>query len=359
MKSFLKSVILIIAFLTSLTFVSCGIKKEQKVEENNVPNYSEVTVLENNNGNFNAFKIDDKALANVGSTTGNVIDMAYAVKNSVYVHSISMPNGENSSKNIIDINSLGKKLQLKDFYSALDLKLNSNGNKLAFRTFKSNSLNSAEGMKVYDIKNNKYLKLKSKVLVSGRLYEWIDENKIVYYGSIEGKKNSQKIYIYDFSKDKEEVYLDGINGNCVYFTPMKNGTLILNSNVDGEQLYYYDIKTKAAKSIAVNLTEIYKTITNYNNEEVFILGTEGGQTNALYVFSYKDLTLKRLTYDFPKNLDVSAGLAIDNNDNVYFCGIESLEQNIKKDVYMYNEKENSVNLISTEQGNYSVYSSVK
>ncbi|AKN34006.1 hypothetical protein Ccar_25495 [Clostridium carboxidivorans P7] len=359
MKSFLKSVILIITFLISLTFVSCGIKKEQKVEENNVPNYSEVTVLENSNGNFNAFKIDDKALASVGSTTGNVIDMAYNVKNSVYVHSISVPNGENSSKNIIDINSLGKKLQLKDFYSALDLKLNNNGNKLAFRSFKSNSLSSAEGMKVYDIKNNKYLKLKSKVLVSGKLYEWIDENKIIYYGSVEGEKNSQKIYMYDFNKDKEEVYLDDISGNCVYFAPMKNGILILSSKADSEQLYYYDIESKTAKSIAANLTEIYKTVTNYKNEEIFILGTEGGQTNALYVFSYKDLSLKRLTYDFPKNLDVSAGLAIDSNDNIYFCGMENLEQSIKKDVYMYSEKENSVNLISAEQGNYSVYGSVK
>lgn len=359
MKSFLKSVILIITFLISLTFVSCGVKKEQKVEENNVPNYSEVTVLENSNGNFNAFKIGDKALISVGSNTGNVIEMAYNVKNSVYVHSISVPNDEGSSKNVIDINSSGKEFQLKDFYSALDLKLNNSGDKLAFRTFKSNSLSSAEGMKVYDIKNNKYLKLKSKVLVSGKLYEWIDENKIIYYGSIEGKKNSQKIYMYDLKKDKEEVYLDGINGNCVYFHPMKNGTLILSSKGYSQQLYYYDIESKTAKNIAVNLTEIYRTVANYKNEEVFILGTEGGQTNALYVFSYKDLTLKRLTYDFPKNLDVSAGLAIDNNDNVYFCGMEDLEQSSKKDVYMYNEKESSVNLISAEQGNYSVYGSVK
>ena len=66
-----------------------------------------------------------------------------------------------------------------------------------------------------------------------------------------------------------------------------------------------------------------------------------------------------LTSDFTKNLDVSAGLAIDNNDNAYFCGMKDLEQSIKKDVYMYNEKENSVNLISAEQGNYSVYGSVK
>jgi hypothetical protein len=358
MNVFLKSIFLITTFLVSLSFTSCTIKKEQKVEIENVPKYSEVTVLENTNGDSNVFKIQDKTLYSIGSAN-NILDMVYNIKNSVYVQSIKLSKGENFDKNIIDINVSGKKNVLKDFFSAVDLKLNYTGDKLAFRTFKGDSLESAEGMKVYDIKNNKYLKLKSKVLVSGKLYEWIDENRIVYYGSIEGQKNSQKIYMYDFQKDKEEIYLNDIRGNCVYFIPMKSSILMLSSGGDKQLLYYNDIKNKTTKDISTNITEIYKSIVNYKDDEIFFLGSEGGDTKALYMFSYKDFTLRRITYDFPKNLDISSGLAMDSEGNVYFCGIENVEENNKKDIFMYNRKDSSVNLISTEQGNYSVYNDIR
>ncbi|NMM61397.1 hypothetical protein HBE96_01515 [Clostridium sp. P21] len=358
MKFWFKTVILITTFLIGLTFTSCSAKKDTKVEVDNIPKYSEVTVLENSNGSFNAFRVQDKTLNSIG-TADNIREMSYNIKSSVYAQSINVLNGENSNKNVIDINASGKRTQLKDFYSAIDLKLSDSGSKLAFRTFKSNSLESAEGMKVYDIKNNKYLKLKSEVLISGNLYQWIDENRIIYYGSIEGQKNSQKIYVYDFNKDKEEVYLNDINGTCIYFIAMKNGILILSRQRDTQQLYYYNIEDKISKNISNNISEIYKSITKYKDGEVFFLGSEEGQTNALYMFSNADFTLKRVTYDFPKNIDISSGLAVDSQENVYFCGMENAEENNKKDVFMYDRKEGSLNLISTEEGNYSVYSETK
>ncbi len=357
MNVFLKAIVLITTFLVSLSFTSCTTKKDQKVEIENAPKYSDVTVLENNNEEFNVFKIQNKELYSIGNTD-DILDMVYNIRNSVYVYSIRLSKREDVAKNIIDINAAGKKNSLKDFFSAVDLKLNYSGDKLAFRTFKDASLASAEGMKVYDIKNNKYLKLKSKVLVSGKLYEWIDENRIIYYGSIEGQKNSKKIYVYDFQKDKEDIYLNDIRGNCVYFVPMKNSTLILSSGGDKQLLYSNDIGSKTTKDISTNITEIYKSIVNYKDEEIFFFGSEGGDTKALYMFSYKDFNLKRITYDFPKNLDISSGLAMDSEGNVYFCGMENVEVNNKKDIFMYNRKENSVNIISTEQGDYSLYSDI-
>lgn len=70
----------------------------------------------------------------------------------------------------------------------MDIRLNSSGDKIAYRTFKDDSPASAQGMKVYDLKNKSYVKLNSKVLVSGSLYGWLDDHRIIYYGSVENKK---------------------------------------------------------------------------------------------------------------------------------------------------------------------------
>ena len=78
---------------------------------------------------------------------------------------------------------------------------------------------------IYDLKSKKYLKLNSEVLVSGNLYTWLDDHRIIYYGSVENKKNSDKIYMYDFNTSKEEVYLEDTKGYCIYFTSLGNNLL--------------------------------------------------------------------------------------------------------------------------------------
>ncbi len=358
MKALFKPVFLGIFFLIALSFTACSVKEQKTVDVNNIPNYSEVMALESKDNHSKIFKIEDNALKSIDSKE-TTEDMVYSMKNSVYIHSVKVSEGKNIYNNIIDINVLGKRNQLKDFYSAVDLKLNNNATKLAFRTFKNDSLESAEGMRIYDIKNNKYLQLKSQVLISGNLYEWIDENKIIYYGSMLGKKNSNKIYMYDFKLDREEIYVDNINGYCIYFTPIKNNVLILGRQGNKEELYYYNRDSKTAKTISNNIVEINKSITNYKSEETFFFGSQDEKMWALYSFSHKDFTLKRITYDFPSRLSIFSGISMDKNGNVYFCGIENSEEEKKKDIFSYSIKDNSVNIISTQQGNYSVYSDVE
>lgn len=358
MKTFIKTTFFITFFFIVLSLTSCKAKQEELPVVSDLPHYTQVTAIESKNDAADVFKVENRSLYNIGKIE-NIIDMVYNIKSSVYVYSISISKGENLTNNKLEIIKDNRKRELKDFYAALDMRISPSGDKLAFRTYSKDSLESAEGLKIYDIKNSKYLNLNSKVLVSGNLYQWIDENKIIYYGSIEGQKNSNKIYLYDFSSNKEEVYLDNIDGYCMYIAPVNSGVLFLARKDDKSKLYYYDSKNNSVKEIEGSLDEIYKSITNTKNGEVFLLAQEDEGNAALYKFSTENLKLERITYDFPKQIDISTGVGMDEEGNVYFSGLQDEGEKDKKDVFMYDNKERSINLISTHEGKYSIYSSMK
>lgn len=339
-----------------LNLTACSYNKETLEEVNNLPHYSQITALESNKENSDVYKIENKGLYKIG-TIENLLHLSYNSKSAVYVYLQNISERKNFNNSKIAIIKDKKKKELKDFYAALDLKLNSSADKLAFRSFKEDSRESAEGMRVYDIKKNKYIKLKSNVLVSGNLYEWINENKLIYYGNIEGKKNSDKIYSYDFNNNKEEVYLDNINGYCTYFVPIGKNILFLAQKGEGQLLYYFNNEKNIVESITNNIGSISKSVVNFENGEIFFIGSEGEKQSALYKFSSKDLNLERITYDFPKELDENSEMAADSQGNIYFGGTDVMEQDEKVDVYMYDGKDKSINLISTHKGRYSVYNS--
>lgn len=356
MKTFIKTIFFITFFLIVLSVTACSEKEEQLPEVNNLPRYSQITAVESNSNNSNVYRIENSGLYKIG-TIEDVSNIVYSFKNSVYAYSVYISKGENFNNNKIVVIKEGKVKELKDFYAAVDLKINPAGDKLAFRTFKNDSLDSAEGLRIYDINNKKYININSNVLISGGLYEWIDKNKIIYYGSIEGKKNSSNIYVYDFVNKKEEVYLDVINGYCMYFTLLNKNVLFLARQGDMDKLYYYDSKNKETKAIESNIQEIYNSIADLKNGDIYFFGTEDNKNLALYKFSSKNLKIDRITYDFPKQIDALSGIALDDEGNVYFSGIQNENEEGKKDVFMYNRREKSINLISTHEGKYSIYSS--
>lgn len=358
MKTFIKITFFITFFFTVINFTACSSKVEEVEQVDSVPKYSQVTAIENKNDSADVFKIENKGLYNIGNIE-NILDMVYDIKNSVYIYSVNISTGENLSNNKLIIIKDKKRKELKDFFSALDLRINPSGDKLAFRTFSKDSIQSAEGLKIYDINNKKYIELKSKVLVSGDLYQWIDKDKIIYYGGIEGQKNSNKIYVYDFSTNKEEVYLDNINGYCMYFVPVNKDILFVARQVDGSRLYYYNSKDKNVKSIEGNIEEVYKSKVNLKSGDIFLFAGEDEKNTSLYKISTKNLKLQKITYDFPQRVDVFSGMGIDEAGNVYFSGIQNEYEKDKKDVFMYDIKDQSINLISTHEGKYSVYSDIK
>lgn len=357
MKVFWKTLSIIVILFFALSFTACSFNRETSEEVDNLPHYAQVTALETKEENSYVYKIEDKDLYKIG-TIERLLDLTYNFKNQIYVYTENISKGQNLNHNKVTIIKGNRKKELKDFYTALDTKLSPTGDKLAFRTFKEDSRESAEGMKIYDIKKGKYINLKSEVLVSGNLYSWISDSKIIYYGSIEGKANSDKIYSYDFNSNKEEVYLDNTKGYCINFIPIGNNLLFISRQGDSQSIYYFDCEKNIAKSVDTNITSIVRSAANQQKGEAFFIGSEDGEGQmSVYKFSSKDLKVQRLTYDFPKELNEASGIAVDIQGNIYFCGMDEPNQQNSLDVYMYDRQEGSINLISTHKGKYSVYSS--
>ncbi|MEY7998659.1 hypothetical protein AB8U03_00335 [Clostridium sp. Mt-5] len=352
MKIFMKVIFYAAAFLNIFALSGCSNTKNKYKSENiKMPNYSDVTVIESRENGGDIFNINNNQLFKEG-TIDHISEMKYNAQKSVYVYLVGMDKAEQRNNKIVILYE-NTKSEIKDFFTALDIKMDPSGDKIAYRTFKSSAADSAQGMKVYDIKNKKYIELKSKVLVSGNLYEWLDDHRIIYYGDIEGQKNSDKIYLYDFNRDKEQVYLDNTRGYCMYFTSIGSNLLFLSRDQDELNLYYYNHKSEQFQLLSDKFQQIYNSEVNKKSGDVFFIGKNDENIDSLYKFTQNNGKLSRITYDFPGEIAVLNGMTQDKSGNVYFIGIGDRENN--EDIFMYSSNKKSIDIISDHEGKYDIY----
>ncbi|NSJ92923.1 hypothetical protein G7A79_28085, partial [Coprococcus sp. MSK.21.13] len=176
-------------------------------------------------------------------------------------------------KNYIDILSNKGHKKVDNFYFAKDLKMSPKGSKLAYRSFEHASIDTARGMKIINTDNGKEIKFKSSTIVSGNLYNWVEDDIILYYGILE-KEDSRElgIFKYDFKEEKEELYIKDIEGFCTYFYPIEDKLLILSTLGDKTNLY---LKGRQGEEfISDNLENIYRSIYDKENKKIYLIASE-------------------------------------------------------------------------------------
>lgn len=340
---------LVIAVAAGVSSCSNVSKTPVKIE---LPNFSAATVLEGANGKIDLYKILDGNMSK-NSTLDAISDVTYNLKYPSYIYTIKKGNGNSLVNNELKIMSSEKEITLNNFYCADDIELSPNGEKLAYRSFAKDDINSAEGMKLYDIKNGKQIEMDTKVLISGNVYSWLSSNEILYYGLIPGKQGSSKIYRYNIETKSEEVYVDKLGGYVTNFTACGDDVLFIQKSGDSSSMIFYEKSSGKYISIDDKIDDIYKTQFNAKTSEVLILGNSKIENRTkLYRFSLKDHSIKSVTYDFPKFIDKNSGIATDENGNFYFCGGDSADSQGKLDVYMFKSIDGSINLVSNHQGDY-------
>lgn len=354
MRKFRMIILFVFISFILLMLNSCVAKDENKRKDGTNVHYSNVMAVETKGSVSKIFNIANHKLSEnlEDGNINNIQEMVYDIKQFTFAY---LNKEKDSDKNKIDIITKDSTDEIKDFYSAQNIKINSTGDKIAFRTFENSSIYSAQGMKVYDIKNKKYLDIKSKVLVSGDLYEWLDDHRIIYYGSIEKKANSDKVYIYDFNTNTEKIYLNDTKGCCTYFTPIGNDLLFLSRNYNKLYLYFYDNESRKFTFLSDSFTEIYSSVSDKKRKNVFFIGNQNYDNTALYEFRKEGVVVDRITFDFPKSFGTSSGIAEDEGGNVYFTGMDKENQQDNMDVFMYNSIEKSINVISESSGKYKIY----
>jgi len=345
-RKLIKYTILLILILSMVT--ACSKKVKEVKTDIAIPKYSEVTVLKKSGSNNDAYNAKPDGLYKIGSSIGDVTDMTYSLLGKSIAQSVYLSTGQNLNKNLINIYKDDKMMVLDDFYFASDLMMNSSGDKLAYRCYASDSLESAQGLKIFDLNSREEINLNSKVSVSGNVYSWLDENSILYYGNIQGVENSDKIYINNLKDKKEEIYCDDLKGYCLYLLPVKEDIIYLKTNGDSNEIDYFNYKTKNKTAITTSISNIYSAKYNRKTNEVFFTGkANNDEFAALYKISLESFKVTRLTFDFPKTIDSESHIAVDSSGNIFFTGVDS--------VFMYDSSNQSLDLISSRTGEYRLY----
>lgn len=343
-------IVKIIVMLWTISVIACACTGEKNADADmSMPDYGKPQAVENREGTSNIYKISKNSMIKAASIS-SVSEIAYDAENNVAVYVDAKSTGINLVNNIIRVVTPSKEKILDKFYSASDIKLSSDGQKVAYRTYKKDSYDSAEGLKIYDIKNNNYVHMNTKVLVSGNLYRWQNDNEILYYG-IKSKSNG-KIYNYNIKSGSESVYFDDINGICMFFLPLNDDLVYYEKNGDDTILYYKTSKGKYV--ISKNFSGIYDGIFDGSKTIYFTACEKDNDKVSLYSFSSDSKKLKRITYDFPYSVDGYGGIGTDKNNNVYFCGF-STQKSSKNDIYYYDTLSESINVVSAHSGNYKIF----
>lgn len=339
----------LIVFLV-VGLVGCKSHITSEGEKVDIPNFTKVIALRREKDSSNIYNVENGDI-NKSMETKDVIDVKYNNKNKTYIFTNFIEKGNELNKNKLTIIKNGEQTILDKFYSASDIDISTDGNKIAYRSFKEDSLQSAEGMKIYDLENKKEIKIKSDVLVSGNVFRWLNENEILYYGINSEKDNKAKIYKYNVKENKEEVYVDSIEGICTYFMTNGEDVLLLSRQGDKYNLSYYNKKDNTFKKISEEISIIYKGTRSTKN--MYFLGKNDLENkDYLYKIDGNTLNLTKLTYDFPAKIDINGGIVSDENGNVYFCGYENIKDQPLNEIYTYKEKEDTVEILSDEENSY-------
>lgn len=314
--NFLVSLILLI----SMFLYGCNNKQE---EEQKIDIKSGAIALENL-GEYKIYNLTNDKYEKIDT---EYLITAYDLKSGNFIYN---ENGQNK------VNYLGKEELIEEGKTVISPKLSIGGDYLAY-FIREDYLE----LKLKDLSKSKEIQINSNVSISGELIDWLDEDTLVYYGIDNDKNNG--IFIYNII-DKEEKLLYKLDLGYVEFLKVLDNEIVLVQDKGG--------KEKLVKVINENgeVTETIKNISDVsdiesNSDGIFILGKL--QDNNYSLYKYKEGTIKRLVFDFPKFINLEKGLSKDKDGNITFSGGEDHKQE-----KIYKCSDDAISMVNGDSGSY-------
>ena len=318
--------ILIILSL-SLTFISCNSKSN--IENSNLNlqpiNLEKGSVLLESNGKYKVFDLQE--------------DKYHGISNDRVIINFNKESGTyvfvKDGKHYIYYK--GKEIPIKDSNYNF-IKISYDGRYVSYMSY-----DNGYNLKVISLEDDKEINIKSKVAISGNLYDFIKNDKLVYYGISEDKING--VFTYDLKENKEELLYNLKSGGYVDFLKGDlNSVFVLQQKANNEKIL---LEINAENKNINNISNSFKSINDLEKQDnsYYILGEAFDDTKSLY--KLKDKNVKKLVFSFPSSINMKKGIQI-SNSGILFIGSNSSEG--KEEIFSY--KDNSVSLISNKEGNY-------
>lgn len=347
-----RNILILSFFMIIFIFMGCTSTSEENPsmvnEEVKAKNYSDLVLMESKNNKIKVYNLS-KGKRNFIEEIDLISDFLFGDKTYVYQKILSL--GNTLVNNEINIISLRGEQKINSSYAYLDIKLSPDETKLAYRAFEKDNYESAKGMMIYNIEKHKEYEIDKNVLVSGNVYEWLNDNSIVYYGVKKDNPDYKGLFLYDFNSKEQKDLLKTDNKYILKIKQLNEKELMLFT-FDGSsyELYLYNLDNSERKLLTKDIENIYYALAE--EDTLVILGKDKNNNLSLFRIE-KDGTMKRLVHGFPKNLNEDAGIGIDEEHNIYFIGYD-LEKDLSQ-VYMIKKSDNSVNLIIDKEGAYHIY----
>lgn len=311
-------------------------KNVEKTEEVRLP---EIAVFGSENNLTRVYEYNSQNLVPTKiSFEDKVIDFAKQ-NNTILFKQITQD--KNSQYYLISKN---KKVWIKDLNIVNPPKLSKGGGKVIY----SQQNDSNVQYYIFDVLKESRSELRKDIIISGDMYQWLDDEKIVFYGV----DNSQVsgIFVYDVVNDKL-TRLYTVQGYLEFFSLINSDKLLILKNDlnNNKQLILYDLENNSKKDLT-NRIESVDSATAFG-DIIYIKGSVRNNKYSIYEIT-KAGKISRLIYDFPKVLTEKQRIVCDKDGNLIFTGYQEDYQ--KQDVYIYNVKERYVKVISSTQLQYTV-----
>lgn len=334
------SISTLLLFFLTLNLSSCS-NKNTGTEKNNgsYKDYSKITAGSVNYYSNGKMKIisDLKNNSSISDDEEGIL-IKYIKDNNAYLREKKKDNsnelilGSNNKENIIE-----------GWKNLKDVKLSPKGDKVFYNKTDSDG---SVSLGFYSSADDKFNEIKTDTLISGNLYEWLDNDSIIYYG-VKTEKKINGVFSYNTENNEEKLLFEVKKGIIEYLHINKREILYLVSDFSGtKNLYSFDVKNNKVKSMSNEVQNIEDLIVM--GEKIYVLGKR--TNNSMSVYILENGNFKRLVYDFPKNIDIEKGIETNKEGSILFIGYD--ETSNKEDVYEIALKEQSISLLSKKSGEY-------
>ncbi|WP_252229172.1 hypothetical protein [Clostridium sp. ZBS15] len=321
-----KKMSILVLIVVPLLMLGCSSKNDEPISVAEELQINQGTILKYEEDKYNLYnyKEDEYKLYEPNKAV-----VAYDKSSSNYIYS--------EDKKYYIVHN-GEKNEVKD-REFTDIKISPNGKYISYFI-------EDEGLhlKVFETDKNKEMKINSKVSVSGVLYDWYDENIILYYGISSDGING--IFTYDLDNNKENLIYKIDEGYLGFIKSSKENIIFLQIDFDNNKELMILNKSNNEVVLLTDKIELLQDVI-IKNDEIYFVGKAYNDKESLYKVNGNKV--QRVVFDFPSIVEVGKGLSIGENGEILFIGKDNSSK--KKAVYSCSE-DKTISLVSDKANDY-------
>lgn len=322
-----------LGILSLFVIILIGCTKEKELKKNiklEIPNN---IVLQQKDNVIKYFTVENGELRDCTLKMPGIIK-AFNKESNMLIYTTSE---ENNTNIIINNNGVESKVLVEGIVD--NLIVNKNFTKILYKLILNDELIEYQ---ILDLKDNKITKLDDRIVISGDLVKFSNDDNIIFYG-VNNKEKKSGIFKFDLKNNQCELIHQVSNAFIEYINIIDDTKILLiEASLDGtKKTYLYNISNSKLELITSKIQQIEREILQDNI--LYFIGNTVDSRLSLFSLNLNTKEIKRLVYDFPKNIIENSDIIL-NNNKIFFVGYEKDEQS--SNIYNYDIETRAIKIIS-------------